>query len=207
MNKIYYIVPDTKVYYTMPAESPEMAFIEFLNRMSPDISSYFKVVDKKPASYPHGYEYPTCKFEMAMTIIMDTLTKNNKSAYCIKGVLEDVNLSNMNAIAKLQETYDMLKESFGDWDKREAVFRRFYKMLRDMTGFSFGKTLKINPDNSVTLRRRIYVGDALCEACKWMAKESIYYDIDGKDHLLVSSVDMDKIVEMLEEKGIKAEPV
>ena len=134
MKKSFYIVPSTKSYHTViDAKSSDDALISFAETMDSNISAYFKATEEKPKDYPHGYEYPDGKFQVAMSVIVATMTNDDKSPYYIKEGLGNIDLSNMDMIAKLQETYDMLC----DTDKKIALkFRgKFYKILRSITGY------------------------------------------------------------------------
>ena len=75
-----------------------------------------------------------------MSMIVATMSGNRKSLYYDERCLDGVDLSNVVAIMKLQDAYDMIH----DMDRPLAlkVRGRFYKILRDITGFTFDKHKK-----------------------------------------------------------------
>ena len=80
--------------------------------------------------YPHGYKVPEGKFEVAMTHIVSVMEKSEISS----GVIDGIDLSDMNAIAKLQEAYEALKAMNGRF--AHVKYRKhFYTMLSDITGY------------------------------------------------------------------------
>lgn len=144
MDSTFYIVPSTKTYYEeTTSTSKEEALNDFVAGMDTDMSAYFDVTDKKPATYPHEYKYPDGSFQVAMSVLVATIAENTGSVYYTKdleGETRDGYLRHADAIGKLQEAYDVIVDSLRDhkeWSKIRKVNKKFYKILRILTKFVF----------------------------------------------------------------------
>lgn len=138
--KSFYIVPNARCYETIESESAADALVDFAENMDSDMSAYFSAVEKKPIEHPHIYEYAEGKFEISMSIIVATMTKDDRSPYYIAGCLDDISLVRMDAVSKLQESYDMLKTVHPS--TAYLVRGQYYKLLTAMTGFKLDKATK-----------------------------------------------------------------
>lgn len=207
-DKMFYIVPGTKSYYdTVMAGSKEDALVTFATNMTDDMSAYFKAVDKEPVHYPHEYKYPDGKFQLAMSIIVATITGNTKSQYFVNGGLKDVNLSdeNLKIIAKLQETYDI----FGEVDKagRYKYRKKFYNLLKEITGFAFDEEKEPDPEEKVRVHVRADSYDDMGKICKKLDKKQVPYDEDGGGRLIVERAYLKQTLKTIDKLGLKADVI
>ena len=104
-----------------------------------DMSAYFDATEEEPVTYPHAYEHAGGNFEVAMSIIIDTMTSNKKSPYFQKDGLPEINLSDddFRILGDLQRAYEAIKSIP---DRYKIKYRkRFYRLLLEFTGFKFDK--------------------------------------------------------------------
>lgn len=147
MDSTFYIVPSTKTYYEeTTSTSKEEALNDFVAGMDTDISAYFDVTDKKPATYPHEYKYPDGNFQVAMSILVATVSENTGSVYYTKDLEKDMRdvydayIRHADAIGKLQESYDDIVNSLRTHKESTKILKtnkKFYKILKILTGFKF----------------------------------------------------------------------
>ncbi len=203
MNRPFYIVPVTKSFYDIKtAETPEDALVTFAEEMDMDMSAYFRAVDKEPAIYPHGYRYPEGSFECAMSIIVASMDGNTKASYYVKDALEGVDISKMGVIAKLQESYDMLKGL--DVMKSLKVRKHYYQVLKKLTGFSFDKKGKPDPTEKVDI---LFHGD-LQDIESLLDEHNIPYDANGSaGRYFIERQYLDEVMILIEEIGFDAEVI
>lgn len=129
----FYIVPTTTEYHeVVQAETREEALEVFTDQICSDMSAYFAATDKMPVHYPHSYEKPKGKYEKAMTAIVDTMVGKTDSQYYRTGNVV-ISMARMAVAAKLQMTYDNLKEI--DPGKARRLRKQFYKLLCDSTNY------------------------------------------------------------------------
>lgn len=140
MQRRFYIVPATKTYFdTINAEDKNDAIAAFADSMCLDMSAYFDATEEEPVTYPHAYEHAGNNFEVAMSIIIDTMTSNKKSPYFQKDGLPEINLSDddFRILGDLQRAYEAIKSIP---DRYKIKYRkRFYRLLQEFTGFKFDK--------------------------------------------------------------------
>lgn len=133
----FYIVPNTTGFVdVIEAQDENEALSLFAQNMDSDMSAYFKAQKTKPAVYPHGYAYADGNFEVAMSIIMACVNEHKEDAYYTENALDGLDLSDMPAIAKLQQSYDILK---GLPAGKIKYRKQFYRNLQKLTGFKFDK--------------------------------------------------------------------
>lgn len=201
MNKKFYIIPATKSYYeAINTDSAEDALVIFAQGMADDMSAYFRAVDKEPMTYPHTYKHPEGKFQYAMSVIAATTSNDKASPYYKENLMKDVDLSKMDAVAKLQEAYDILYST----DRSAAIETRkkFYKILKDITGFSFDKYGEPDPEKSIL----VYVPADLCViAQQELQKRNILSSINKIGRLVIKRRNLNDALVVLTDVGIKVE--
>ena len=197
--KDFYIVPNltnpSSYYDKVAAETREDAIIGFADSMDLDMSAYFNAVETIPSGI-HSYDYPEGDFAVAMSIIADTMNGNEKSAYYDKDALDGLTI-NIDELASLQKNFDMLKASLSKVPMSE-VKDSFFKILCAMTGFAFDDT----DDDEGKLRVQV-IGDDLWRAENALDAAGIEWEWDDGGRLIVSSMDAEQAVAVLEEEGYK----
>lgn len=174
MKRPFYILPSTKGYHEkLDADSAEDALQQFSETMDTDMSAYFMATDKEPASYPHGYRYPNSDFEYLMSVIVAGITGDIESPFYPDDGLEGADLSDMDAIAKLQESYDAVKmdEKKNRLDKLKLL-GKYYSLLGVFTG--------ITVPESAGMRHKHFGAGARTEELKlYLNSLNIPYEMDG----------------------------
>lgn len=205
--KDFYIVPNLtnpgSYYDKVVADTKEDALIGFKNSrvladiMDMDMSAYFKAVESVPIQGIHSYEYPDGDFAVAMSIIADTMNGNEKSAYYDKDALDGLTI-NIDELASLQKNFDTLKASASRVPVSE-VKDSFFKILCAMTGFAFDT----EDDDDGKLRVQV-IGDDLWRAENALDAAGIEWEWDDGGRLIISSMEAEQAVAVLEEEGYKA---
>lgn len=198
--KDFYIVPNltnpNSYYDKVAADTKEDALIGFAGSMDMDMSAYFKAVESVPIQGIHSYEYPDGDFAVAMSIIADTMNGNEKSAYYDKDALDGLTI-NVDELASLQKNFDMLKANTSRIPMSE-VKNSFFKILCAMTGFAFDDA----DDNDSKLRVQV-IGDDLWRAENALDAAGIEWEWDDGGRLIISNMDAEQAVAVLEEEGYK----
>lgn len=195
--KDFYIVPNltnpNSYYDKVAADTKEDALIGFADSMDMDMSAYFKAVESVPIQGIHSYDYPDVDFAVAMSIIADTMNGNEKSAYYDKHALNGLTI-NVDELASLQKNFDMLKSSLSKVPMSD-VKDCFFKILCAMTGFAFDED---SDDEDCKVRIQV-IGDDLWCAENALDAAGIEWEWDDGGRLIVSSMDAEQAVAILEE--------